>query len=218
MSARSSSSCPVAEMICLLMRRADAHAIRQIFEFRLDVGAIVTAAAVVPAEVRVIIGIVAARCRIGIWIWIRIGIRVRGLIGGTLVNLAAVFIPLVVIIVDDFRVFHGRLSAQKSARWCHGSGKRAGVMANQTFYSLKQQGSAGDSSGRRQCALQKSSTPARRLRDWRRITVRLRLCGLCGLRGCRRGRGRRRGALWLGCACPPPKRLATPARKLPPVC
>ena len=113
------------------------HATPQIFKFRLDVGAIVAAGAVVSAEVRVI-GIVAARCRIGIWIWIRIRIRVGGLIRRTLVNLPTVFIPLVVIIVDDLRVFHGCLSAQESARRREGSGKRAGVMADQTFYSLKQ--------------------------------------------------------------------------------
>ena len=190
-----------ARSSCSVCRRRkntppDALPTPQIFEFRLDVGAIV-AAAVVSTEVRVI-GIVVARCRIWIWIWIWIWIRVSGLIGGTLVNLATVFVPLVVIIIDDFRVFHGCLSAQESTRWCEGSGKRTGVMADQTFYSLKQQGAASDSSGGRQCALQKSSgsAPARGLRHWRRVTVRLRRCGLCGLGRYGRGWGWRR-ALWL---------------------
>lgn len=73
-------------------------------------------------------------------------------------------------------------------------------MAEQTFYSLEEQSSAGDSSSSGQSALQKSSSsaPSGRLLYWRRIAaVRLRLGGLHRSRWGRWGRWGRRRALWL---------------------
>lgn len=68
----------------------------------LDVGAIVAAPAIVAAKIGVIRCIVVTGSRVGVWI--RIRIVVGGLIDVALIPLGAVFVPLVVVVVDDFRV------------------------------------------------------------------------------------------------------------------
>lgn len=79
-------------------------------ELRLDVGAIVAAPAIVSAKIGVIRHIVVTGSRVGVWI--RVRIRVGGLIGVPLIHLAAVFISLVVIVVSDFRVLCGCATAK----------------------------------------------------------------------------------------------------------
>ena len=80
-----------------------------LLELGLDVG-VVVAAAIVSTKIRVIGDVVVIGSRVGVGVWVRI--RVGGLIGVTLIHLATVFVPLVVIVIDDFRVLCGCGSAK----------------------------------------------------------------------------------------------------------